>query len=343
MSARQRSPVRLAGGAALVVGAILVAILLVTAGNHGHQRPRVPTTGAGSHAAQRTAVPAPRHTQVARTRHCALAPGACGYPDRTNTGVSPSVHLTPRTGTIDVQTPGQTISGLALTGAIEVNADNTTIENDDIIVKGSQKGCSDPCGGRGIYIAPGVKHTLIENVTCQGGAPTGADVTEFCIISNDQSSVINRVHAFWCTTCFIGPATWENSFVNLNGTIPKEHYEDIYYGGGSNAITIHHNTLLAPPHDQGDTATIFLSVDFGDERNVSVTDNLLAGRAYVLYGGASGSKGSVIGPMVYTGNRMSTLFVHRGGFYGIGTYFKDSVTRWMDNYWDDTLRKIRMP
>jgi hypothetical protein len=339
MSAPQRNRLPLAA-AALVLGAVLVAVFLATAGNGGHPRAAARPSGANN-TARRAPSQTPRRS--VRPRHCASAPAVCGYPDRTNTGVSSGVHLERKSGTINVTTPGQTISGLALTGAIEVNADNTTIENDDITVKGSQKGCSNPCGGRGIFIAPGVEHTIIQNVACHGAAPSGADVTEFCIISNDPSAVINRVHAYWCTTCFIGPATWENSFVNINGTIPNEHYEDIYYGGGSKAITIRHNTLLAPPHDQGDTATIFLSVDFGDERNVSVTDNLLAGRAYLLYGGASGGKGSVIGPMVYAGNRVSSLYQHQGGYYGIGSYFKDSVTRWTDNYWDDTLRKIRMP
>ena len=276
-------------------------------------------------------------------RNCIVRPSACGYPDQTNTGVPAGVPLTQRTGVISVTTPGQTISEIALRGAIEVHASHTTIRNDDITVNATQTGCSSPCGGRGIYIAPGVKDTLVQNVTCHGGAPDGRNVTEFCIDSNDPSNMIDHVLAYYCTTCFIGPGIWENSFVNLNGTIPHEHYEDIYYGGGSRSITIRHNTLLNPPHDQGDTAVIFLSVDFGDERNVSVTDNLLAGGALALYGGASGSKGRVVGPMTYTGNRFSKIFYREGGLHVIGAYFKPAVTAWSHNYWDDTLRPVVTP
>lgn len=343
---RQATRRRLVALALGLAAAVAVVVLLAGGSSHSRAFRSALSRTTGHHDDERSGTSARPGVVPAAAdamRHCITRLGACGYPNRTNTGVPPGAQLTPRSGVIDIERPGQTIAGIALDGAIEVHASNTTIRDDDIVVNGTQKHCTSPCGGRGIFIAPGVKNTHVEDVTCHGGAASGANVTEFCIVSNDPTTVVNRVRAYWCTTCFIGPATWENSFVNLNGTIPKEHYEDIYYGGGSSSITIAHNTLLNPPHDQGDVATIFLSVDFGDQRRASITDNLLAGGGWLVYGGGSGSKGSVIGPMTYSGNRISTLFDPHGGSYGVGAYFKSSATAWKNNYWDDTLRQIPKP
>ncbi len=70
---------------------------------------------------------------------------------------------------INVSKAGSTIKDIALNGAISVEADNTTIEDSEITVDGTQT-CGKSCGGRGIWIKPGVTGTVIKNVTCHGGA-----------------------------------------------------------------------------------------------------------------------------------------------------------------------------
>ena len=69
--------------------------------------------------------------------------------------------------------------------------------------------------------------------------------------------------------------------------------------GGS--LIADHDTLLNP-HDQ--TANVFTKTDFGDLNTVTVTDNLMAGGGYMVYGG-EGGVGSVVGPVTVTGNRFA--------------------------------------
>jgi hypothetical protein len=265
-------------------------------------------------------------------------PSACGFPDSTNTGVPAGTALTPKSGDLAVTTSGTTISGIALQGTIDVEADNTKIEDSEVIVDGTQV-CGSSCGGKGIWIKPGVTGTVIQDVTCHGGAPTGENVTQYCIMNSSSSTQIGRVHAYNCTECLAGPGDVSDSFIDETGaTIPGEHYEDIYYGGGGGALIVNHNTMLNP---QGQTAVVFASVDFGDQTTLSITNNLMAGGGYVLYGGASGSAGKVVGPVTVTGNRFSRKYYRQGGSYGPAAYFNDAVTRWSKNIWDETRRAVR--
>jgi outer membrane biosynthesis protein TonB len=269
---------------------------------------------------------------------CIKVPSVCGYPDATNTGVPAGTMLTSRSEEIAVTTPGTTIKDLALDGSIEVDANNTTIEDSDIVVNGTQSGCNSPCGGHGIWIKPGVTGTVVQDVTCHGGAPTGANVTEFCVQSNDSSTEVKRVHFYDCTTCMVGPGTWSDNFVDQTGAeIPQEHYEDIYYGGGAGPLVVNHNTMLNP---QGQTAVVFTSVDFGNQTTITVTNNLMAGGGYMIYGGGSGTGGKVLGPVTITGNRFSREYYPDGGYYGVAAYFNEAVTTWSGNIWDDTLKPV---
>jgi hypothetical protein len=273
--------------------------------------------------------------------NCIKVPSACGYPDATNTGVTAGTTLKSQTNDISVTTPGTTIKDVALEGTISVEANNTTIEETDITVNGSQGGCSGSCGGRGIWIKPGVTGTVIQNVACHGGALSGSNVTQYCIMSNDSSTTIKRLYAYNCTECLAGPMNLSDSFINeSDATIPQEHYEDIYYGGGAGPLIINHNTML---NQQGQTAVVFASVDFGNQTTLTITNNLMAGGGYMIYGGGSGSGGKVVGPVTITGNRFSRKYYSTGGAYGVASYLENSVTTWSGNFWDDTLKSIPMP
>ncbi len=294
------------------------------------------TNSAGTSSATSAQTAAVTEVSSGQQTNCINAPSVCGYPDATNTGVPAGTTLTAQTNDINVTTPGTTIKDIALTGTIDVDANNTTIEDSEITVDGTQAGCNSPCGGKGIWTKPGVTGTIIRHVTCHGGAPTGDNVTEFCIQSNDSSTQVSYAHLYNCTTGFVGPGTWSNSFVDQTGaTIPQEHYEDIYYGGGGGPLIVNHNTMLNP---QGQTAVVFASVDFGNQTTLTITNNLMAGGGYMIYGGGSGSGGSVLGPVTITGNRFSRKYYPDGGYYGLDSYMTNSVTTWSGNIWDDTLK-----
>ncbi len=270
--------------------------------------------------------------------NCIKVPSACGYPDATNTGVPAGTTLKSQTNDINVTTPGTTIKDVALEGSISVEANNTTIEDTNVTVNGTQGGCSGSCGGRGIWIKPGVTGTVIQNVACHGGALSGSNVTQYCIMSNNSTTTIKQLYAYNCTECLAGPMNLSNSFINESGaTIPQEHYEDIYYGGGGGPLIVNHNTML---NQQGQTAVVFASVDFGNQTTLTITNNLMAGGGYMIYGGGSGSGGKVVGPVTISGNRFSREFYPNGGYYGVASYMNEAVTSWSGNVWDETLKSV---
>jgi len=297
------------------------------------------SVGKASATSAQTAAVAKEATGTQQT-NCIKVPSACGYPDATNTGVPAGTALKSESQNISVNKAGTTIKDIALDAEISVEANNTTIEDSEITVEGTQT-CGKSCGGRGIWIKPGVTGTVIKNVTCHGAAATGVNVTQYCIMSNDSDTTIERLHAYYCTECLAGAMDLSESFIDETGAvIPEEHYEDIYYGGGAGPLIVNHNTMLNP---NGQTAVVFASVDFGDQTTLTITNNLMAGGGYMIYGGGSGSGGKVVGPVTVTGNRFSRKYYPEGGSYGVASYFENSVTTWSGNVWDETLKSVPPP
>ncbi len=77
--------------------------------------------------------------------------------------------------------------------------------------------------------------------------------------------------------------------------------------------------------------------------NVTVSDNLLAGGGYTIYGG-EGAKGHP-SHIVITGNRISTQFFRLGGRWGPVAYFNSHAYGdvWSGNVWDAPDRPIPPP
>ncbi len=261
--------------------------------------------------------------------NCIALPSACGYPDATNSGVPAGTKLTSQTGELSVTKAGTTVKNLAVTGEIDVEADNTTLEDDEVIASAGS-------GNRGIYIAPGVTGTVIDHTTCHGAGKG----TQYCVFNKDSSTKIEYSYLYNCGECLNGSGTITNSFFDVTAVISGEHYEDIYYGGGEGPLIVNHDTMLNP---QEQTATVFASTDFGDQTTLTITDNLLAGGGYTLYGGTScttGGCGSVKGPVTVTGNRFSRRYYPESGYYGLAAYFDNAVTTWSGNVWDETLKSV---
>ena len=289
------------------------------------------TAGSESATSAPTAAVAKEESSGQQT-NCIDKPSSCGYPDATNTGVPAGTTLTPRSGEVSVTAAGTTVKDLAVTGEILVEANNTTVEDDEVTVSAGS-------GNRGIYIAPGVTGTVIDHVTCHGEGKG----TQYCVFNKDSSTKIEYSYLYNCGECLNGPGTITNSFFDVTAVISGEHYEDIYYGGGEGSLIVNHDTMLNP---QGQTATVFASNDFGDQDTLTITNNLLAGGGYTLYGGAScttGECGAVKGPVTVSGNRFSNTYYPESGYYGIGAYFNNAVTTWSGNFWDDTLKSVPEP
>ena len=290
---------------------------------------------------------------------CFAQPSACGYPDATNTGVPAGTPLQAKSGKIVVTTPGTTVKDVALNGEIAVDANNTTIEDDEITIDGSQRGCSEPCNGHGIQVEGEVTGTVVKHVTCHGGSAEGENASEFCMKNYSGESVnVSYMDDYNVGACWWGEGTYENNYCFVNAVIPEEHYEAIYYGGGKE-LKMNHNTMFS---NKDQTAVVFASVDFHNQETITLTNNFMAGGGFVIYGGGSGSGGRVIGPVTISDNRFARCLtpevqaenghhlckdgpdVHgyypNGGSYGLTSEMDEAVTTYSGNYWDDNLEPV---
>jgi hypothetical protein len=255
--------------------------------------------------------------------------------------------LTTHNGDQQINAPGTYSGWNVVNGSIRVNASNVTIKDSIVTNSGAT--------GNAILIPSGVSNVTIEDTTLRGAA-AGSALQYAVQNASDASSITGlRLNMYNCTECWSGSGTLQDSYTISNGVIAGSHYEDIYYGGGGGALVVNHDTLLNP---QDQTAAIFTKTDFGNVATVTITNNLLAGGGYTIYGGlagtAGGGSGSVVGPVTVTGNRFARClscgpggdshgYYARGGSYSYGADFNNAVTAWSGNYWDDNLQAVTRP
>jgi hypothetical protein len=269
------------------------------------------------------------------SKDCAGTPGsgqpnyasmdACGYPSPNTTGVPAGTQLT-ASGGMTVGTAGAVVNALKVSGTITVSARNVTIENTEI----------SSAGQFGIVVRPGVTGTVIRNVTMHGTGATSSTELSWGIYNEGDFDAVSADHIDFYNGERIldGPGTLTNSFCLDNVNDPGAHYECTYEGRGQ--VTLDHNTFLNV-HNQ--TAAVYLGVDSGETLGpVSVTNNLLAGGAYSLYGGAN-ADGTGVSSEAVTGNRFSRLYFRDGGLFGPVAYLPNSYS-WSGNVWDDTGRPV---
>jgi hypothetical protein len=106
-------------------------------------------------------------------------------------------------------------------------------------------------------------------------------------------------------------------------------------------LTITGNTIL---DSLGQTDAINLDTPVpgpgAPAANKTVTDNLLAGGSYTIYGGAVG--GSPTPGIVITGNRFGQDYFPQSGQYGPVAYYAAAAAgnTWSGNIWDTTAQAV---
>src|SRR5260370_18184414 len=101
--------------------------------------------------------------------------------------------------------------------------------------------------------------------------------------------------------------------------------------GGTPLLAITHNTIFNPV-SQTDAVALF--EDFSAQANRTVTNNLLAGGAYSIYGGAT--KTEPTSNIVITGNRFATNYYPNARAFRPVAYLDSTGQRnnWSSNTWD---------
>ena len=281
------------------------------------------------------------------TKSCYGSPASCGFPDPKAGNVGTECAALKASGSLTINTAGETVEGLNISGTVTINAPNVTLTNDCI-------GAGGGSGSHIVFLASGATGTQITHSDIYGSP----GVQEALTNNYSQSgAVADHDYIYNCGECVHGPWTLTNSYVTSNATISGEHYEDIYC---SDATFVAEHDVLVNPHEQ--TANLFCDTKGGGggpaDNHITLKTSLLAGAGFSLYpDGNSSSAGS--STMTVTGNRFARcsstpvfnsqsggtackngpdangLFPN-GGYFGIDAYTYCSSGVWSQNVWDDS-------
>ena len=291
--------------------------------------------------------------------NCFAAPHVCGYPDASNTGVPKGMALKP-SGSVQVTEDGAVINGLEVTGTIEIDADDVTIEDTKVTLDGSGCGSQTTCGNYDLHIEEGATGTVIKDSEFLAAPETTCEHS----IRNSSGSEMKliRVYMKGCDSNIYGDGIVKDSYGLAKIAIADDHVENVYFDDG-HFVAIH-DTLLNPV---GQTAVIFGDSNGGEEtsdcRNrISVRSSLLAGGGYSIYPCAH-AEGPGSSKLVVEGNHFARCKTKEGyepnggahpcdggpdsngyypnsGSYGVMTDYFASATTWRGNVWDDDLAKL---
>jgi Tryptophan-rich Synechocystis species C-terminal domain/Right handed beta helix region len=235
------------------------------------------------------------------------------YPNATNTGVQAGVNLTTHSGQLTLSTAGQVVSGLIITGGVQIDASNVTLKNCIIEIPSS--------GNWNVGIAGGLTGVVLQNCEIVGAGTSGPVGSYGIYVQGNSQVTINAVNIHDVGQGLVlndGQVTLENSYIHDLNAGSGTHYEDVGYFGAAKSLTfslnIQNNTLINQ-HNQ--TAAVFLQNYFGGLNNITVNNNVLVGGDYTIYVDGSASSAPVSNVSI-TNNHMGA------GIYGITDFMKSS-------------------
>jgi len=284
---------------------------------------------------------------------CGTAPSSCGFPDATNTGVPSGMTLkTVGTGAgqvssgtgwsfnsagwVAVTGNGATLSGLNIPYGVVISANNVTLNNDNIVTGGPNA------------IGVSLRHTsgvTIQNTTI-AGVDSGANrVTTGIkdIFSDSTGLTVNHDNiSLFETGVQLESGLVENNYIHDPGFIAGDHTNGVMSNGGTVPLTITHNTIF---NNRSQTDDIGLFEDFSAQANRTITNNLLAGAGYSIYGGNTKTSNGPTSNIVITGNVIATNYFPKGGANGPVAYFNGSGqgNSFKNNTWDTTGAAVPSP
>jgi hypothetical protein len=280
--------------------------------------------------------------------NCAPTPGTCGYPSAATTGVPAGTTLTSVpsqvtsgpgwtwnaiTNTVVVTGNGTVLSGLSISGTLQVSASNVTVKNVQVVTGGNF--------GISLTHTAGV---TIQNSTISGQNSTtgrvGSAIDDVYGDSTGMTLKYNNISNFK-TGIQISNGLVDSNYIHDPGYVAGDHTNGFYVNGGTQPLTIQNNTIFDP---LGQTDAI--NLDAGTPgpgapvANKTIKNNLLAGGSYTIYGGAA--SGSPTTNIVITGNQFGQNYFPKSGQYGPVAYFDPTGAgnTWSGNTWDTTGQAV---
>jgi hypothetical protein len=267
---------------------------------------------------------------------CLPDPSACGFPDATNTGIAGCPPLQP-SGGITADTPNQTYQDLDVSGTVQINAANVTLNCVRITD-------NDPQGDTNyvLSVSDGA-NALIEHTEINGQAGNQdacIDGSGFTLDYVNVHGCVDAEHVGWDVTV-------ENSYVHDNATsMSSPHYDGLQWIGCSTCSdapanwndVVRHNTIYP---GRGDTSpwtnsAIFVQAANGPIGGVTIDDNLLDGGGYTVF--VDSQNGYPTPSNVsFTDNRFGTHY-----HFGISSV-QNPAPAWSGNVHDATGAPISSP
>jgi hypothetical protein len=281
--------------------------------------------------------------------NCAATPTSCSYPAAANTGVlsgtilksvpsqvssGPGWYYNAAGNDVIVNVNGTVLSGLYIPYNLVINASNVTVKNVQVVTNAAF--------GISLTHTTGV---TIENSTISGqDATTGRVGSAIDDVYGDSTGMVikNNNISYFKTAVQISTGLVDSNYIHDPGYITGDHTNGFYVNGGTQPLTISNNTIF---DSLGQTDAI--NLDAGSTgvpvANKTVTNNLLAGGAYTIYGGTA--LNNPTSNIVIKGNRFGQIYYPLSGQYGPVAYFDPTGAGnvWSGNVWDTTGQAVPSP
>ncbi|MFC5751792.1 hypothetical protein [Actinomadura rugatobispora] len=234
-----------------------------------------------------------------------------------------------RSGPITVRRNGAVIDGLRVSTEINVEADNVTIRNTQVVGAGQWA----------IIQRKGRSGLRVENSEINGD---GRTKVQYGIVNHGGMITARRVHVHTVSNGInTDHGLVEDSVVDGLKEFPGDHVTAVQSNSGPApglSLVVRNNVLLNPV---AQTSAVSIYQDFGRAHDVTVVGNLLGGGGYALYGG-KGKFGRSSNIRVMR-NAFTRRHFKKGGFYGPVTAFERSGRGnvWRDNVWHDTGKPVK--
>jgi hypothetical protein len=281
-----------------------------------------------------TTMPTPPPTTTTTT---SPSPPAGNWPTAATTGAQGP--LAPTSGDITLSTTGQVYQNSRVTGTLTVTGCNVTIRNVEVDAGEPYSGNATPDLFAIWNKAPQGCTTTLDHVSVltntSGPAPYATEAVRDAYGSTQNISASKFVGQQLGVTVG-GGDTIRDSYMELGQTLRGDHNEDIL-DDGATGLMIEHNTLLNP---NGQTSVLSLFTEFGSNRNILVTNNLLAGGGFTCYCG-DGARDNVGNParatdVSFVGNVFWRRYFPTVGQFGPGrAYNPAGGGRWFGNVYMD--------
>jgi hypothetical protein len=304
---------------------------------------------------QPTATPAP----ALRTTDCFSSPGACGYPDPAfgTAGTTTPCASLPTSLSTTISTAGAVVQNLHILGSLEITAANVTVSN--VCVTGT--------GGSGhmaVWLRSGAVNTQLKHSTFGGTSANGTGVVDTGIYGASSTTHADAIVVTNAATSWSGGGVISNSYFQAGATYSGSANQDVYLNDES--VTLSHDTLL---NSAPQSAVLFGDINNGGhdlppDNNWNVSNSLLAGGGWIIYGNATTNGGAGTSVLSFQNNRfgrcattpvkhwypgaggytcgtvdMGGADAHGywpcGGYFGFTAAMTASSITWTGNVWDD--------